>query len=416
MQWKQYLHQKPLQVLYLILALLTLKEIIVVTTLKDKVSPIADGYSEANTIRGATSFIDLGITNYSGLPDTCYGPILPETGRYAMSKQLGIECTGAYTHYPPGPEYFAWFAMKIFGKDNWRLLRLLPITLSVLAGIFFINTFFVLAGGGTRGLILGLMMLLPPMYTNYMHGLHHQQYAFLMFQTQISLCVLYFTRENWRNVWVLLAFALLGFIQGWMTFDYAFLATLFAIPLFILFKKEYRVSWSSFISVGLLSGIPYTLSHVLHFLQVVSYKGSMDEAIKDFTGAAAHRAMNAAYDIHGANAKYDPKQIGPFTVAKDYLYRVAGRGKYLAINLMNFIWIILGLKFVKSLEFKKGWKIEFNISGTDLLALFASVVVSALWSIVMKQHAHIHGFIARHYYFCYLICCYLIVSRTKRLA
>lgn len=416
MQWKQYLHQKPLQVLYLVFALLAFKELIVISTLKEKVSPIADGYSEANTIRGATSFIEHGITHYEGLPDTCYGGILPNVGRFSIAKQMGIPCTGAYTHYPPGPEYLGWFGMLIVGKDNWRLLRLLPFLLTIVVGIFFINTFFQLVRGGTRGLILGLMLLLPPMYTNYMHGLHHQQYAFLMFQMQICLCVLYFTKANWRNIWVLLSFALLGFVQGWMTFDFAFMATLFSIPLFILFKKEHNVSWKSFITIGLLSGIPYTISHILHFLQVVAYKGNFDEALKDFISAAAHRSVNASSDLVGANEKYVSSQIGPFTVAKDYLYRVAGRGKYLAINLMNFIWIILGLKFLKTIEFKKGWKFEFNISGTDILALAASVLVSALWSIVMKQHAHIHGFIARHYYYCYLMCCYLLVVRTRRVS
>lgn len=417
MQWKQYLYQKPLQVLYIVLAILVLKELIIVSTLKGKVSPIADGYSEANTIRGGTSFIEHGITHYSGLPDTCYGNLLPDRGRLGMTlKKHGETCSGAYTHYPPGPEYFAWFAMLIFGKENWRLLRLLPITFSILAGIFLINTFFSLVGGGMKGLILGLLLLLPPMYSNYFHGLHHQQYAFTMFQAQICLCVLYFTQERFRKFWVLACFSLLGFVQGWMTFDFAFLATLFAIPLFILFRHEKKVGWGSLLTVGFASGIPYTLSHVLHFFQVVSYTGSIDAAILDFTSAAAHRASNAAEGGIAANPKYDPKLIGPFTVAKDFLYRVAGRGKYLAINLINFIWIIIGLKFVRTIEFKKGWKFEFNISGADILALAAAVVVSSLWSLVMKQHAHIHGFIARHYYYAYLMCCYLIVARTKKIS
>lgn len=406
----QFLKDKPLKIVFIVFAILVIKELIYVTTFRNQVSPIADGYSEANTIRGATFFHEKGLSYFKGLPDICYSDLLLDKG---VTGHPEFEYTpSAYTHYPPGPEYMAWLGFQIVGARNFNLLRLLPITLSIIVGIFFINTMYNFVGGGLKGSLFCLMLILPPMYSNYMHGLHHQQYAFLLFQIQICLCILFFSQEKWRTWKTLFAFTFLGFLHGWMTFDFAFQATLFVIPFFFYFKE--RAKFSHLIIIGLCSGLSYTLAHILHFFQVVAYEGSLEKAFEDFFLAAKFRAANGGNEVHTPLAKYDPEKIGPITVAKDFLYRVAGRGKYLAINLINFIWIIIGLKFIKKISFKKGWTFDFSVTGNDLLALFAAVVVSSGWSLVMKQHAHIHGFVARHYYLAYFFCCLILIERTKK--
>lgn len=403
--------EKPLQFLFIVFAILILKEIIYVQTFRNDVSPIADGFSEANTIRGGIFFHEQGLNKYYGLPDILYGNTLEKRGSKGYEKkESDVEPPKAYTHYPPGPEYLAWLGFHVVGIGNFNALRFLPLFLSVLVGIFFIRTQFRLMGGGTKGLFFVLCLILPPMYSNFMHGLHHQQYAFLMFQTQICLAILFCTKESKKSL-VLSALAILGFAQGYMTFDYAFLATLFIIPFYFFFNTPV----STLLSVGLVSGLSFTIAHALHFFQVVKFYGDVQKAMHDFVGSAAHRAHNAANELDKPLDKYDSSKIGPFTVAKDYLYRVAGRGKYLSINLMNFIWIILGLKFIRRVTFKKGWTFEFEITGKDLLALLSAIVISCLWSMVMKQHAHIHGFIARHYFFSYYFCCLILFSKTKRI-
>lgn len=406
MQWKQYLYQKPLQVLYLVFALLIIKELIIISTLNGKVSSIGDGYSEANAIRGATSFLDIGISQNYGLPNICYGNILSDVGSLPEHNIKGISCPEAYTHYPPGPEYLLWVGLKVFGRDNWNLVRLCPLLLSALIGLYFIRSNFAIVGGGAKGLAFGLMLLLPPMYSNYMHGLHYQQYGFLLLQLQIILSLKYVRSPNWKY---LIAFLFLGFFQGWLSFDYAFLTTFFFLPFFLHFSKETSLKFSDFLKVSFASGFGFTLAHALHFLQVVNYFGSFDTAVDDFRSSAANRAYNAHSENTPANQKFE--NVGLFTVMKDYLYRVAGRGKYLAINLINFIWIIFALRFIRKIETKR-FKFTFEVSTRDILSLGAAVLVSALWSLVMRQHAHVHGFIARHYYFCYFFCCLIVVRRT----
>lgn len=398
----------PYKFVLIIFGLLVFKEIIYIQTFRNKVSPIADGYSEANTSRGGVFFYEHGVTSFSGLPDILYGDLLLDKGSVPLMKEQGEIPHVAYTHYPPGPEYMAWLGYHIVGKGNFNELRYLPILLSILAGYFFITVNFNLVGGGIRGVIFGLMLILPPMYSNFMHGLHHQQYSFLIIQIQMALAVLYCMKKITNPLYLLLFFVL-GFFQGYLTFDYAFLASLFVIPFFIYFQSPF----GTLVKVGLASGLGFTTAHLLHFYQVVNYYGDLKQALADFTDSAAHRSHNAE-GIDKANPKYNPKEIGPFTVMRDYLYRVAGRGKYLSVNLMNFIWIIIGLKFVKRITFKKGWTFEFSVTGRDLAALASAVIISSMWSLVMKQHAHIHGFISRHYYFCFYFCCLILITRTKK--
>lgn len=391
----------PLRFVFIVFAILVAKEIIFINTFRDKVSPIADGFSEANAIRGALFFMDKGIGYFQGLPDIGYSDFLSGKGVRGYPN-FGYK-EEAYTHYPPGPEYLIWLGFKVLGRGNFNHLRYLPITFSILVGIFFINTIFSAVGGGTKGLILSLGLILPPMYSNYMHGLHYQQYAFLLLQLQICVAIRF---VNQSQLWHSFAFLILGFLQGWLSFDYAFLASLFFIPFVILFNR----SLGDFVRVCFMSGIGFSISHLIHFQQVVSYFGSFDRAINEFIHSAAHRSFNAGTAKDPSNPKFS--DIGLFTVAKDFLYRVAGRGKYLAINLINFIWIILSLRFIKTIETKK-YRFHFDVATRDILALASAVIISSMWSIVMRQHAHIHGFIARHYYFCYFFCCLILVMRTS---
>lgn len=396
-----FIKNNPFKTLILVLTLLIVKELVYIQTFRDNVSPIADGYSEANAIRGAINFHENGFLPTSGLPLFNHPTILTEIGN---SKD-----TTAYTHYPPGPEYVNWFWMLFFGKGQFNLTRYVHMVLSFLIGFYFLQFFFNFVGGGLRGLVLGLLLCLPPMYSNYMHGLHYQQLAFLILQIQIVVTLLYFKKNKALYLFGLL---IMGFLQGWLSFDFAFLASLHAIPLFILMKDKLSLRVKHLILPPFLSGIGFTIAHGIHFYQVVNYLGSLENAIKDFTQSASHRANNSTSEAYLANPKYVSAEIGIFSVAKDFLYRVAGRGKYLAINLINFIWIMLALGFIKKIETKK-FRFEFDVRTSDVLALAASILVSSMWSIIMRQHAHIHGFIARHYYFCYFFCCLILVMRTS---
>ena len=378
-----------------------LVQVITAIGLGNNISQKRSPNSEADVIRSALGFRDQGLMKYYGLPDNCYTDRWPGRG---IKKSASIESC-VYTHYPPGPQYIYYAGLLIFG-DNAALIRIFfPILLSLIVGFYFLKTMMNLFDDKYKGAILGAMLILVPMYSNYMFGLHQHQYQFALFQLQLILTIKIALREKLRFIDGLY-FSLIGFIQGWMTFDFAFVTIFASTPLLFIATKDKLLSFKQWFIITFLTGFFFTLAHAVHFYQVVLYLESFDLAYKDMFETAKYRAA-------GDHVKFDPSQFGPFTVMKDFLYRVAGRGKYLALNLINFIWIIVGLKFIREIKLNNNKIFSFNITWKDIAALTIAVAISGLWSIVMKNHAWIHGHVARHYYFCYMVACMIIVSKTK---
>lgn len=410
--FKGLLSVKQFKIVLGILLFFLVKELIVVISLNGQPSHTADGYSEANTTRGAMYFADHGFSEYSGLGDLCYTDMFPDTGFAGEAMDRGEKCTKyIYTHYPNGSEYLATPLIALFGP-NMFLVRLQPILFNFLVAVFFFTVLFTYFDP-KKALVLSVILLFPPMFHNYWHGLHHQGYALSLTLLQLGTVFMFWSRKNFSKYIFYFVLFLLGFIHGWMTFDYAFIATFFSLPLFFFFKEEFKLSWWDVIWVTFWSGIGFSVAHGLHFLQVVGYYGSYQDAYNDLFKSAQFRFNN-----HGQESgKIERmKQLNPFSVAKDFLWRVAGRGKYTAVNLINYVWIVLGLKLVKRIDFNfKGMKFNFDIKKNDVFAVITAVFVASLWSLVMRQHAFIHGFIARHYYLVYLFCTLVLVRGSNRI-
>lgn len=386
----------PKKILLFVLCLFLIKEIVVATYIGNKPSPITDGYSERNTINGVAHWQKIGITTNAGLPDHCAYKIIPrETA----------ESSCVYTHYPPGPDYLIWIYQFFTGGSlDIRLLRVFPILINFLCAWFFIISI-IQSFESRRAFCLGLMLSLVPMFSNFWHGLHYQGYALSLFLVQISLYLR--NKNNLLSFHFLLMSFLLSFLQGWLSFDFAFIASFILTPFLILNKHTFK-EW---FLITLCNGLGFSVAFFLHFYQVVLYFGNAQEAIADFTNSAVYRAKNSGTD---PLTRPGLEKLHLFTNLKDFLWRIAGRGKYLSINLINFIWIILGLMFIRKIEFKKSrFVFLFNIDKFDIFALASAIFISGLWGMVMKQHSFIHGFIARHYYLTYFTCCVILINKTS---
>jgi hypothetical protein len=412
LEFKALLPEKKFRIIFYVLTFYLVKELLFIASFNGGVSKIADGYSEANSIRGGHYFAENGLTEYSGLPDLCYGELHPNHGFKGAYKKKGEECKkSVYTHYPPGSEYLVTPFAKIFGAHNTYVLRLQPIFFNFLVSIIFILTLFKVYGL-QAGYWIALISILPQMFHNYWHGLHHQGYAFSFLLLQMSLIFRVWTSDKKTSLASFAGLYILGFLQGWMTFDYAFLVSFVALPFYFLLREQHGVKLIHFIMSGFFSGLGFTTSHLLHFWQVVNYYGSFDQAYEDLFHSAKYRANN----LGKTNAKItNLKEIKGLNVLKDFMWNTAGRFKYTSVNLINYVWIILTLKFIKRVQIKKSGNIyEFNITVSDLLAVFSAVFVAGGWSIVMRQHAWIHGFIARHYYLVFFICTTVFFSKLKK--
>src|SRR5258708_26430813 len=98
------------------------------------------------------------------------------------------------------------------------------------------------------------------------------------------------------------AFALLGFLQGWLTFDYFFLVALPPLAVELAMPRidaDYRPRWRLALTRTLLASGGFAAAHWFHFLEVWAYWGSFAAALNDFRSSAAHRAGIALFDEAG---------------------------------------------------------------------------------------------------------------------
>jgi hypothetical protein len=248
-----------------------------------------DRFSEANALREVRNFREFGLTQDYGLGRVFYPGMYSADG-YAAEAAIskgpiqGVSPDGVYTHYPPGSEYLLYIAEKLFGPEPVSCLRLLPISIGWAATIFLGLAVHRRFGTGPAWLVMG-MCALTPVVTDGFVGLHSQGYAAALMMLEIGVAI-------GRGI-SLAPFALLGFLQGWLSFDYVFLVTFAPLALDVVMPKidlEYRRRWKLAFIRAVLAGGGFACAHAAHFLQVWAYWGSFAAAFSDFAGAAAHRA------------------------------------------------------------------------------------------------------------------------------
>ncbi len=228
-----------------------------------------DPYSEANALREVRHFLEDGLLRHDGLGTVYYPGMYPTEGFAGDQDGLhfGISAEGVYTHYPPGPEYLLYAAAELFGPEPVSRLRLLPITIGWAATLFFgfaVRRRF----GSTVGWIVMGACLLTPTVTDGFVGLHSQGYAFALLLLEIG-CAIGFGRS-------VAPFALLGFLQGWLSFDYVFLVTFAPLAIELAMPQiepEYQRRWRLTLIRSVLAGSGFAAAHALHFVQVWAYLG-----------------------------------------------------------------------------------------------------------------------------------------------
>jgi hypothetical protein len=254
---------------------------------------LVDPYSEANALREVRHFLDDGLTRHYGLGTVYYPGMYPIEGFAAEPdvSRFGVSAEGVYTHYPPGPEYLLYAAAKLLGAEPVSRLRLLPISIGWAAMLFF--GFAVRRRFGTAvGWMVMAACILTPTVTDGFVGLHAQGYAFALLLVEIGCAI---------GTGVRVApFALLGFLQGWLSFDYVFLVALTPLAIELAMPRiepEYQRRRRLACLRAILAGGGFGAAHALHFLQVWAYWGSFEAALRDFANAASYRAGSEM--VHG---------------------------------------------------------------------------------------------------------------------
>ena len=182
--------------------------------IRDDLSPTADPYSEANSIRAGEYFADKGFLHAYGLADFLYGHRFPNAG-------VAVDMPGVkefiYTHYPPGPDWLAGIYTVLLGKGHYRWFRMFPLFLALVSMIVFFELLS-RSFGTIAAAFLTVIICLLPMTSHMMHGLHYHSYSYSLLVLQFSFSAFYAAkagREIVTTIRYALLFGFFGFLQGW---------------------------------------------------------------------------------------------------------------------------------------------------------------------------------------------------------
>ena len=364
-----------------------------------------DRYSEANILREVRNFNEQGLTRHLGLGNVLYPGMYPNDGfaRPGEDTTLTLTPDGIYTHYPPGPEYLLYAAEKLFGSEPVSTLRVVPIAVGWCSLLFLGLAIGRRFGDAIAWMVLGACAITPSVVETFT-GLHYQGYALALLMLEIGIVMSPGSRVTW--------FAVLGFAQGWLSFDYVFLVTF--VPLafeFVLSRvdADYQPRWRLAAWRVALAGAGFVAAHMLHFAQVWAYWGSFDAAARDLAGAATHRSGSGL--VHG------PLEYLLFEIGLLKLYYLGLHPVNLSLSLpdpgapenwsmFRFLGLALGpwwaLVTVSMLIWDRVQPSEaFRAFRMDWHAIcLTALLTSSAWFFVMLDHAgHHRHFLFRHLFF-----------------
>jgi hypothetical protein len=378
-----------------VIAWLLLTQMFDIHRIGNGLSPTADPYSEANVIRAAEHYATYGFLVDSGLSHIVYGNRFRESGwtqdlyRYPLP-------SGVYTRYPPLPEIIAGTMEKIVGYRPW-LWRLVPVALGLAATVYA----FVALGRVLGTLAAGSMVLLlsiVPMVASHMHGLHFQGYGHAAFLCELALLVrmLFLDRPPSRGEYA--ALFGLGFVQGWLSFEYLFVVSAAVVPLALVARTHgARVERRTVLVVLAVTGGGFVAAHVAHFLQVATFYGSAAAALQDFSGRAAYRFAGEAQPPYFV-------QVALNLVKYAVVIWFSPDNHHFGA-LLFLVTVLVILQRMTSDTWEGGRRngalslLTMLSEKQVVLPLVLSYGIAALWLFVMPSHASIHTHIVPRVFF-----------------
>jgi hypothetical protein len=378
----------------------------------DRLSPIADRYSEANTLRAVDGYRAEGLLSHAGLPDTAFGDRIPRVGHETSAPTGYVD-----THYPPGPMWLAYGMAGACGTERIACLRGLPIAVGAVS-LAALALGLVGLLGPLRGVLAASAVVAIPLVTNMMHGLHYQGYAFALLLVQLLLVLRFYERgaPSWRGLGGA-SFAL-GFLQGWLSFDYFFLVALCPLPFAALLsdlgRREQRRALAGLVVSGAAG---FGLAHGLHFVQVVGFHGGLAAAAADLLGSALER-FDPARTRELRGTPLGPAQTDPLVLASFYLQVVSAHSNFFGFRLgVLLLALLVGCFLLGGRSFAiRAARARVVLGGARPwgAALALGTAVACLWIVSMRGHALAHQhFVPRHLFLAYFAAVYATLRSVR---
>lgn len=404
-------------VLFIILGGVWASTVIRCYSVGDQPDTLIDPWSESDAIRSAEAYAVEGFTLFAGLPRVAYGDQFANYGTLdeinrglhglrGLRPGFTVEMRNQmpYTHYPPGPNWLCGISRLIFGKGHVRFFRILPLIVGLIGLIAFGH---ILCGaiGSHRALVMVLGCATFPMLSNMTGHLHCHGYALSFLLIELALLTMGLANSQFGGQLWLPILGGLGFIQGWISFDYAFIvifAPAAVLTVFLEGPRDRRIRLAALATTALGAG--FTLSHLVHFGEVAVYYGSIAHAIDDFAASASYRGGATGIDRLSLWRSYltllgGPNFFGPMAVLPIALlavHLVAGRGS------MEITWPV---------PVRVLWEFEPR---RYFVVLLAALMVCSIWIVLMPNHAAEHRFfLPRHFFLLYYVVLLTAIYRMR---
>jgi len=386
-----------------VLLWLLVQQLSVIAAIGNGLSPTADPYDEADAIRAAQHYVEKGFFVDAGLPHIVYGPRFPSDG-WVIDLDQPL-ASGVYTRYPPLPELLCGLYEKVFGFEHLWAWRLVPL----LVGLGAILFAFLALRSVLDPVVAGAMTLLlssVPMITSHMHGLSFHGYAQALLLTQLAVLTRLLFSDQPPAAAAVGGIAGLTFVQGWLSFDHAFVVILAVLPLALLARDAgHEVKVRSVVLLLGVSGAGFATASIMHFAQVAWFYGSPSLALKDFVDRAVYRSLGEQGGSHITNVVrtsmvytrllwFAPNAINPL------LKNTSAFGPLLPLLSL----VVLVPRLADGLVSSKstpagGLRSLVKSRGAAVLAMLLSYGIAWLWILVMPQHAGIHLHFVPHVFF-----------------
>lgn len=317
----------------------------------------------------------------------------------------------AYTHYPNGPSYMLLPSLAL-GTETTRDLRAVPVVFAAICfGIFSLGLVLHLSSVLFYPLsLLALYCLISqPGVVYWMGALHQQAYGLGLCFAGMGLALISATPN--------FAFALLGFIAGWMGYDMipCFVFSLFTCRL-LTYAREPLSSRRALISstrdsLFLCAGVLFAV--LTHLIQNALFFGSLSAAFKDLAGSAGARAgtellatMNQGYwnNIQFA-MRADPtltdlSRLELIKAHVEHFLMPQWTDLSSAGHSFSAVGIALIVAFAATSTIRRPSRPSLERFVCLCALMIAGVLLSATaWIMIMPNHARFHfHFLPRHFF------------------
>ncbi len=342
-----------------------------------------DSSTEGMTIFAGTHYLEHGFFENYLLPT--YPPFGHDPSGKPRTEPF------VYNHYLAGPDIIMALVLKVFGRDNMWMDRLVPHTLTVVAMAVLCAEFAVFSGASLMGLILLGLLLIPRSLVAWSICMYGHSYVMAFYLLLIAGILGLVNRSKAparkaaRNAWVLGIFV--GFMQMAFDLDWEPLTFVSAASTIVLLPQ---LQWKQGrrVLLGLVVGGTVALCYQLFISSL--YYGSFMWVVENMRDWIFFRA--GAVHIEGQTMG----DLRLSRILQEYNRQCYGATGLTAFNLMalSAAFLVMGLL---------GRVKTVATFGRGLWSVLLAYLAAAIWNIFMRQHsvAHIH-YLPRHYIVLYI--------------